>query len=120
MPAARQRSRSPTSTFAVNAMIGVRRRGTRSIELTRADGGGRFEPVHARHVAVHEEHIECTIACQFQRDAAIVGNHVAAVFLQHSLTHEPADLVVFDQQRAEVLCRPPGERLFRLAGATRG
>ena len=55
MPAARQRSRSPFMAWAVMAMIGRWRAGRL---LARADGGGRLEAVHLRHLHVHQHEVE--------------------------------------------------------------
>ena len=55
MPAARQRSRSPFMAWAVMAMIGV---WTPVACLAGADRGGRLEPVHLRHLHVHQDGVE--------------------------------------------------------------
>ena len=55
MPAARQRSRSPSMAFAVSAMMGTR--GVARPRLAAADLRGRRQPSMTRHLAIHQHRV---------------------------------------------------------------
>ena len=59
MPAARHRSRSPIIACAVMAMIGIRRPPDSVARMA----AGRLEPVHFRHLHVHQDDVELCRAC---------------------------------------------------------
>ena len=54
MPAARQASRSSGKALAVSAMM---RAALARLGLGGADAAGRFQPVHAGHVHIHQDEI---------------------------------------------------------------
>ena len=105
MPAARQASRSSAKALAVSAMIGVR--GGSPLGLGGADAPRGFEPVHARHLHVHQDEIVGRAGLArgvpaLQRRGAALGNgRPVAEPRQQRARQQRVDLVVLGDQDIE-------------------
>ncbi len=97
MPCWRQCSRSPVRALAVRAMIGVRGFPELSFELPDQPGCG--EAVHHRHLAVHEDRIETSLADRGRQPHCRRGmNRSHAHALERRGGDEGVHRVVFDQK----------------------
>ncbi len=67
MPEARQRSRSPFKACAVMAMTGK----CSSVFRSLSDSGSGFEPIHVRHLDIHQHEIELLLFQRCQRLAPV-------------------------------------------------
>ena len=97
MPASMQRSRSSVMTFADRAMIGSRPAAAAAFVL--ANLPGRGEPVHDRHLAVHQHGVEGGFGQALEGLGAVVGDgDLGGQPLQHALRHALIHGIVLDQQ----------------------
>ena len=100
MPAARHRSRSRASTFAVSATIGVD--GDAATPLVAADRRGRRVTVHAGHLAIHEDDVEALPLRLGHGGVPVAHEHrTAAEDLEHRDRHLAIDGVVVRDQHAQ-------------------
>ena len=110
IPAAMQRSRSPSIAAAVIAMIGVCRAGA----LDPPDRRGRLVPVHLGHLAVHEDGVIGARSVRVDGLDPVVGDREAvAEVLEHLRADELVHLVVLHEQDRPAHLRRLGACLLR-------
>ena len=96
MPAARQRSRSLAMALAVSATMGMC---CLAVCFARTDRLSRFDPIHDRHLHVHEHKIEKrAIERSKHLDAIVDDGHLMSELFQKTAGKELVHLVVFSQQ----------------------
>jgi len=96
IPPARQRSRSPLIACAVTPTMGRLRSGP---GFDFADGGGGGEPVHLRHLHVHEDDVEAPGLRPRQRLPAVVRQHHGVPLLLEDGARQPlVDGVVLGEE----------------------
>ena len=101
MPAARHCSRSPLRAWAVMAMIGARLPPA-SPPAYSADRGRGFQPVHFRHLHVHQDHVVAVLLGQVDCLVAVAGDlDRVAPILQDVGGQFLVGGVVFHQQDAQ-------------------
>ena len=92
-----QRSSCPVIALAVSATIGVVRSLALSLDL--ANPARRRQPVHDRHLQIHEHDVEGSVLIRLDAFGAVVGDtDLAAHALEEAHRDFLIDGVVLDQQ----------------------